>query len=328
MMRSHTYDFQTADLTRLLGRPLIPLVVFAVFMHVSARLHLLPAPRPNFDVDRTILIHKVEASGSRNNAQVLLLGDSSCLMDVSAVQLAEQVGKPVLNLGTLSYLDLDAHATLLKRFVAANPGRLEAVVLLLHPEALRRPSPEPYHARFLERLLAGEDHVSKQNLSHWVGAEMFRARLLGRALPTPLAGAYGRYYGFSSDLEKYLAQSSGSAVDPDPRSFQGNPEYRLAARLEPRSRAFKAAVPSGVKLFVGITPAPAGFVDGAYPALHRQMLWQWREWLQADAALEELPAVLPDHLFAKTTHLNQAGAQTYTTLLAGALRPHQKAVDP
>lgn len=323
-MRSHTYDFQSVDLLRMLGLPLVPVLVFTGLMHCGARLNLLPRPRATLDVDRTILIHKAEASGSKSDAGVLLMGDSSCLMDVSALQLGEQVGRPVLNLGTLSYLDLDAHATLLKRFVAANPDQLKAIVLLLHPEALRRPAPEPYHTKFLQSFLAGEDYNTLQNVSYWVGLEVFRGRLLSRALPTPLAGAYGRYYGFTFDLERYLTESKGSAVDPDPRSFQGNPEYRLAPQLEARSRAFEAAIPPGVKLLAGITPAPAGFVDRTYPELYGQMLSQWREWLQADGALEELPAVLPDELFAKTTHLNESGAQMYTSLLARALQAHVK----
>src|SRR5688572_2249823 len=140
-MRSHTYDFEAKDVIRLAGLPLVPVVVFAAVMHVAALFHLLPRPRPNLDVDRTLIIHKAEASGLRSDAEVLLLGDSSCLMDVSAVQLGQQTGRPALNLGTLSYLDMDAHATLLKRFVTANPNQLKAVVLLLHSEALRRPAP-------------------------------------------------------------------------------------------------------------------------------------------------------------------------------------------
>ena len=322
-MRSHTYDFQSSDLMRTLGPPLVPLLAFAVLTHAGARFHLLPTPRATLDVDRTILIQKVEASGSRSDAKVVLIGDSSCLMDVSALQLGEHLGQPVLNLGTLSYLDLEAHATLLKRFFAANPSQVKAVVLLLHPEGLRRPAPEPYHTKFLQSFLASEDHIVRQNVSHWVGLEIFRGRLLSRALPAPLGGAYGRYYGFSSDLEKYLTQNKGSAVDPDPRSFQGNAEYRLAPQLEARSRAFKAAIPPGVRLFVAITPAPAGFVDRNYPEIHRQMLLQWGAWLDSNI-LEELPAVLPDELFAKTTHLNNRGAQRYTRELARALESHVK----
>lgn len=321
-MRSHNYEYNTADVIRLLAPVLAGVAIFAVSMHAAALLELLPRPRPNLDVDRTIIIHKAEASSARSDAQVLLAGDSSCLMDVAARRLSEDLGRPALNLGTLSYLDLQAHATLVNRFADANPGQLKMVVLLLHPEALRRPAPEAYHTEILRCFLAGDDHVTRGKMfSHCLGLEIFRGRLLSRAVPTPLSGAYGRFYGFSSDLENYLTRNGGSAVDPEGRAFKGSPEYRLAAQLQQGSQAFKAAIPPGVKLLVGITPVPAGFAGPGHAERHRQMLRQWREWLQADAALEDLPSTLPDHLFSKTTHLNEASAAAYTALLGDSLRP-------
>jgi hypothetical protein len=318
-MRSHSYDFVPGDLARLLAPTLVFVALAAGLLHATTRLNLLPRPRPTLDVDRTIVIHKIEASGSRQDAEVLLLGDSSCLMDLSAVKLTTGIGRPVLNLGTLSYLDLNAHGTLLRRFVAANPNQSKAVVLLLHPEALRRPAPEPYHTDVFEHFVAGQDHVTKRNPAHWLGLEFLRTRVLSRALPTPLGGAYGQRYGFSSDLQLYLTRQRGSAVDPDPKGFQGNPEYRLAPQLKSQSGAFKTVVPPGVKLFVAITPVPAGFAPPNYARQHRQMLEQWSQWLGADAALVDVPPTLPDDLFAKTTHLNEAGAAEFTTLLGRSL---------
>lgn len=323
-MTSHTYNFGWKDLLRAAGLPLLPVLLFPLLMHLGARSKLLPQPRPTLDVDRTILINKIEASSAQGDAQILLLGDSSCLIDVSAVQLGAQLGEPVLNLGTLSYLDLESHATLLRRFAAANPNQLKAVVLLLHPEALRRPVPESYHTTFVQSFITGQDHTARPTISQWAGLEIFRGRLLSRAVPTALSGAYGRYYHFSDDLDRYLIHNRGTAVDPDPQPFKGNPEYRLAPQLEARSRAFKAAVPPQVKLLVVITPVPEEFVGTDYPQSHRAMLSQWREWLQADSALEQLPAALPGRLFTSTTHLNEAGTRIYTDLLARALLPHLK----
>jgi hypothetical protein len=318
-MRSHSYDFVPGDMARLLTPTLGVVAVAAGLLHAATRLDWFPRPRPTLDVDRTIVIHKVEASGSRTDAQVLLMGDSSCLMDVSATQLTVELGRPALNLGTLSYLDLNAHAMLLRRFVTANPNQLKAVVLLLHPEALRRPAAEQYHTAVFENLVADRDHIAKPNSSYWLGLDFVRGRVLSRALPTPLSGAYGRRYGFTTDLEAHLARQRGSAIDPDPKPFQGNPEYRLAPQLEPQSRAFKSALSPGIKLYVAITPIPAGFAPANYSERHRQMLEQWSQWLEADEALISLPATMPDHLFAKTTHLNEAGATEFTVLVARSL---------
>src|SRR5438132_267968 len=101
-MKSHTYAFTVADVFRATLAPLALLPLLAGFLHFGKG--LLPAPRPALDVDRTIIVHQAEAARSPQNATVLLVGDSSCLMDVSARQLAAGLQQPVLNLGTLSYL--------------------------------------------------------------------------------------------------------------------------------------------------------------------------------------------------------------------------------
>jgi hypothetical protein len=331
-MKSHTCEFDLRGLLQVAAPPLVPLAAFALLMHLGAELHLLPRPRPTLDIDRTILIHQAESSGRVQDAQVLLLGDSSCLMDVSAKQLGERLGRPVLGLGTLSYLDLNAYAALLRRYAAANPGRLRAVVLLMHPEALRRTGPEAWHEQALERFLAGVDDRPSNglggHLDRLLGLQIFRGRLLSRLLPRPLAGTYGRFYGFTTDLERFLTPHRGSAIDPETLALRGNAEYRLAPQLKTASAAFRAAVPAGVKLFVAITPVPETFVSTNYPSVHRRMLSEWGQWLGADGTLADLPATLPDPLFARPTHLNAAGQRAYTELLAQTLRPSSDFAKP
>lgn len=323
-MTSHTYQFQAADLLRLLGPPLVPVAIFAVLMHAGAALGLLPRPRPTLDVDRTVLIHQVEASRAKQDTEIVLLGDSSCLMDVDARQLSELLGRPVLNLGTLSYLDLNAQTALVREFIAANPNRLRTVILLLHPEGLRRVSPEAWHTSFLDSLLHNYDFrwgtSLHARLLDALGLELFRSRVLCRLLPSALPGAYGQFYGFSDGLERHLTTHRGSAVDADRKSFEGSPDYRLATQLEAPSRNLRAALPPGVKLLVGITPTPTSHAGPRHAAMRDTMLRQWSEWLGADVALTNLPATLPDEQFARTTHLNAAGAEAFTRRLAEALR--------
>lgn len=325
-MESHTYDFKTKDLLQLVGLPLAPVAVFAGLMHLGALSHLLPRPHPTLDVDRTILVHQVEASRSWQHVDVLLIGDSSCLIDVHAPQLAQELDRPVLNLGAHSYLDLTAYGTLLNQFTAANPNSPKVVVLLMHPEALRRPEAEPSQTKLFEALINGDDYANRATLrdvvSSFLGLEILRGRIIAPLVPTPLTGSYRARYGFSRDLDRELSRNRGSAIDPERSSFEGNAEYRLASQLKSASEAFRAAIPLGTRLFVGITPAPAGFVAPGYEQIHRQMLATWAEWLNADVALTELPVTLPDHLFTKTTHLNEAGATIYTEKLVRILEPH------
>lgn len=322
-MKSHTCDFSVRLLAPLVAWPLLPPAVFALVMHLGATTSLLPPPRPTLDTEHTVLIHQADAAQSPQNAGIILLGDSSCLMDVSALQLSEQLGRPALNLGTFSFLDVNAHADMLRHYVQANPGRLHTVVLLMHAESLRRLGAESYYVDALNRFWAGEDDPPSDtwtgHFNHALGVNIFKGRLLARALPLPLGGTYGRRYGFTRDLERHLAVHLGSAVDPDRQPLTGTAEYRLAATLEKASRNFRAAVPPGVQLLAGITPAPERFAGRGYPALQRTLLAQWAEWLGA-TPLTNLPATLDDTSFVRTTHLNETAVAGYTAALSQELR--------
>lgn len=321
-MKSHACDFSPRAILPLVIGPLLPLLVFAGMMHVGARNNLLPAPRPTLDTERTILIHQAEAARSSHDADVILLGDSSCLMNVSAKQLGSELGRRVLNLGTFSFLDLNTHAAMLRAYATANPGRLRAVVLLMHAETLRRLGAEDYYLDALDSYWSGEDQVAGESwdarLDQTLGVNIFKGRILARTVPTPLGGAYGRRYGFTSDLERYLTFNQGSAVDPDPQPLTGSTEYRLAKSIEKASKNFRSAVPDGVELFVGITPAPGRFVGLQYPALREIMLNQWAEWV-GGVALTNIPATMPDSDFVRTTHLTEPAISNYTSALASSL---------
>ena len=280
-MRSHTYDFKWQDLARAVGAPLAPVLVFAVLFQGATALRLLPAPRPTRDTDKIILIHQLEASRRPQPAQIVLIGDSSCLMDVSARQLGQTLGCPVLNLAIFSYLDLAAYAALVREYAQANPGQLRTLVLLMHPEALRRAAPEADYVQLFQALLDRKPSpvsgIQEQMLTV-LGLAQFRDRCLARLLPSPLGGAFGRTYGFSSDLDQFLTRSCGSLVELDSKPFTGDADYRLGVSLQNASRAFRAAVPPGCQLVVGITPSPEGFVRARYRQNYRAMLDQWSRW--------------------------------------------------
>ena len=320
-MKSHTYNFNPKDGLWLVARPLGVVLLFAIVMQGGGRLHLLPRARPTLDTERTILIHQIEAAQKKSAADVILLGDSSCMMDVSARLAGEKLGQKVLNLGLLSYVNLNGYASMLRHYTAANPGSPRAVVLLMHPEALRRSKGEAEYADFLEKSLAGDVPENLGNsgskIMSLLGVNSFKGRFLSRWVPAALGGEFGRQYGFAGDLDKYMDETGGSIIDPQPQPFQGNAEYSLAEQLQSASRVFKSAVPPGTRLFAAITPVPETFPRADYAIVHAGMLQQWSQWLGAEPLA--LPATMPDHLFAKTTHLNEAGVKSYTDLLTQAL---------
>jgi hypothetical protein len=324
VLPSHVCAFRGRDVATVLLPPLAVAGLFAALMHGGAALGWFPPPRPALDVDRTILVHQAESSGAIHDAEVVLLGDSSCLMDVSARALGRHLGRAALNLGTLSFLDLEADALLLRRYAAANPGRVRDVVLLMHPETLRRPSLESWHGPFLRDVLAGRDvSLAAGRVGTFravAGLDLWEGRWLARILPRPLPGAFGRRYGFTRELEQFMERERGSVIEPENRPLRANTELRLAPRLQRESKTWREAVPAGARLIVGMTPIPDGLAGTNYMAQARDLLVQWQGWLGAEVALTNVPMALPDRYFSKPTHLNGDGAMLYTEHLAKAVR--------
>ncbi|MHB1307571.1 MAG: hypothetical protein ACYC23_10860 [Limisphaerales bacterium] len=331
-MTSHEYQFRVRDVLRLTFPPLVVMGLFGLLLRALLWAGCLPPPWPALDMDRVILAHQAEASRTAPAAGLILLGDSSCLMNVDPVLLGERLGVEVLNLGTLSYLDLESSGRLFEEFTRHHPVAPHAAVLLLHPESLRVRDPSSYHTESLRRLLAGEDHTDNRSwrghLSRWLGLETLRGRVLSRLIPAPLSGAYGARYGFTHDLWRFLEANRGGAVDPHSFSHReavGNAEYRLAPALEVESRSFRRQIPKPTGLFVGITPAPLSFVAPDHAERCRRMTVEWARWLSADLALTNLPTSWDDSLFASVTHLNAPGRRRYTELLAKQLRSESEA---
>jgi hypothetical protein len=323
-MQSHRYEFSAKDLAARVALPVLPLAVFAVLMHGGAALGLLPEPRPTLDTDRTIVLHQAEASRQRHSAELVCIGDSSCLMDVSARELENTLHIGALNLGTLSYLDLRSFANILQHYVAANPHRLRTVVALLHPESLRRAAPIQSHVERLNDFYERRDPCEGDGaeLMCLLGIETFRGRIFART-PVCLSGSLGDAYGFTTDLWNWMSLENGSLVAPGrfiARAGQGNAEYQLSKSLDSASRDFKATVPPNARVIIGITPSPRSFVRADHAQRCQAMLAQWAEWMGADATLTNLPSTLPDDMFASTTHLNETGARMFTEVLARELR--------
>ncbi len=320
-MKSHTTDFAVRDLARIVAAPMAMAAGLAIVLHLGARAGVLPAPRPTVDTDRTILVHQADAARHEPSADVVLIGDSSCLMDVSAAHLGTRLGQSALNLGTLSYLDPTAYGRLLAEFTRRHSPK--EIVLLMHPEALRRLESEPHHLLALNHYLDGVDDFRPNSPSGafnaWSGADLVQGRLFARWIPTPLRGAYGAYYGFSRNLENFMTRQRGSAVDPGNEKISGPTEYRLASTLERHSRAFRAAVPAGTQLRVGLTPVPAGIAPPDFERQRNALLVEWSRWLEPAVLLTNVPATLPNDAFARTTHLRPSAATNYTERLAAAL---------
>lgn len=327
-MRSHRCDFHWKQLVPVAGWPIGVTVAIALFLHGLHAVDLLPAAWPGQDLDRTILFQKTEMTHSDRDAQILLLGDSSCLMGVDALRMGELFPDSplVMNFATLSYLGLTDHGKLARAYLDRHPGSRPLVVLLMHPEALRSSMASTYHQSLLDHYLAGRwmEPPATATPFHWLAIPTFQTQLATPVLPPVLPKEFGVRYGFTAGLWRYLQEHRGSGVDP--RRFlteqaNASAEYRLSKALEPASKQFRFQLPNSIPLAVGVMPVPESFAWEKHEEIIRPLLKQWGEWLRAEYLLEGLPGVLPSEMFATRTHLNGSGQHHFTRLLADQLKP-------
>ena len=335
--QSHTAEFTALDLARLVAATALPVLLLAGIIHGIAALGWLPRPKPLLDIDRTILLHQASAAEQGGQASLLLIGDSSCLMDAAPLKLQLALGVETRNLATLSYVDLVTQARLASNYwhhastpepITRTLDRPRTVLLLMHPDALRLGELPEQHSEIIDDFWAKRD-ASRGASERWtiperaMAVDVLQGRLIGRALPRALPARFGDAYGFTHSLWHAMDLEAGGVIDPNEyttASGAGRPEYRIAARAERESRAFKRLLPASVKLVVGLTPLPEGFAEGGYPDVARLLLTRWAGYLGADLALMDLPATMPDRYFASTTHLNANGRGLFSSHLAGALR--------
>ena len=319
-MNSHTYEFDVKWLASHLGLPLLFIAIIAGLLHVCAP--FLPAPRATWDMDRTIMATKADMALKDESADIVLIGDSSCLMNIDASQLGELTGKKVINLGTVSFLDMKIYSNLLDRYLKAQSKAPSQIVLMVHPDFLRRSSPSNSHVQWITDYMAGKDHATNGeswgSAEYLLGVHVIRGRLLSW-LPRPLAAAFGSYFGFTTGLETYMWEHQGSAVDPrsiKAPDLKGSKEYRISSANLGNSEAFTKVIPEGVQLTVALSPTPASFADGDLTPKLASILQEWKTTLKADDAFISLPLALEDTQFANKTHLTPEASRAYTLRLS------------
>jgi hypothetical protein len=306
----------------------VVLVLVGMMLRGMERLGWLPGVERAANPDETILVVQHRAGHSMDPADLILVGDSSCLTGVDPVQLATHLpGRPVpLNLGLVITLPLSTYAELAGVFAERNAGTLRWVVLLVTPAKLGSTEFSEGHLSTWRGLGMGEDGLQLTDPIHpalsVLGVDVIRRRLLPHFAQRPLGGSGAVHYGFPTGVAAHLVRHRGSIIDHGvyrPERRPSRTAFSLDSGLEEPSRAFRRLLPPNMRLAAGLTPLPESHVGREHRRRQVELLEEWNEWLGADLLLTELPARLPDGLFASGAHLNAKGQQVYARLLGRAL---------
>lgn len=325
-MQSHQYRFARTALVRTMGPCLAGLGLLSLLLAALRLAGGLGRGFPVRDMDTAVLWAKADLAGRSQGVEIVLVGDSSCLMDVRAVELGEWLNRRCLNLGTFSHLGLQSHARLVSRARERNP--IQWVVLLCHPEALRRASVSTAHDRFLQEILEGRPAARLADAS-WdpallLGISSLEDPFLNRLFPAVLKGGFGPAHGHVGELLRVIHENRGSLEDP--HQFErgratGRAEFRIGRVVREEAGAFRASLGGRALLAVGLTPLPLSAASLTYTDTARDLARELAGLLGADQVLTNLPATMRDDQFASSSHLTPAAARDFTALLASQLDP-------
>lgn len=337
-MRSHLYEFSWRQLAWCLAPTLVCLMGLAAILHVEDALELLPAPAIERGTIPSSIVHQSRTCRGKSQAQIVLVGDSTCHMGVDALELSRQLpARPiVLNLALTIQYDLAIYAEEVTDFAKANSGQLRAVILLVTPDKLGGKGLGEY-TQVWEMVHHAASSGSRPPCTAVItdpfGAQRCRENLLSHLLSAPYLGVGADFYGFSSEFDRYMDRHFGSVVACGELSrsrlrFRSLADFvmpfPLLGPIEAQSRAFHASLPQKVKLFVGLTPLPAwsALPLAAARQQQRELLERWNDSIQADVLLTNLPATLPYGYFGPLEHLNLMGQKYFTAKLAKEVATH------
>ena len=252
--------------------------------------------------EEVIVEHQSKAAKRVQKCDVILAGDSSCLMNVAADRL-NGMGE-VLNLGTLSIMPLSSFGQLVAAHRAENPGQPRYVILLIHPEMLSSESTSGGPVLSGDAAGNEEEKSIRRDVLTVTGILPAFEAGPGQFVPAGLPGRYGTFYGFAGTLRKYLQEHRGSAIDPTPISPSkfSRQEYGLSAAFRSEAEKFRGLIPADCKLFVGLSPIPRSAAPENHEEWHQATLAELGTLMRADGVLRT-PAILPAQVFATATHL-------------------------
>lgn len=317
----------------LLFKVVAPLA--AVVLALIALLHLVYLRDPDktnqakgLSIDQMIVLKQLARSESIKS-DLGFLGDSSCLMGVSAPDFPSTFGQ-VQSFCTLAYVGPAGYAVMLEHMLASGSAPSHLIVMF-HPVQFQR---EESWDSWVSIVRNGG--IKKNAISPpWSAFDYLRFEWLGKWLYSPLPGNYAFFYGGGDEFSTYIGEHRGSAIDPgvlkdrsvQEASFLASKaekayDYSLSPSYLPALDQLRSAIERFGKDRVSLVVSPipeAYFFDRS--GAERQaaaMDIATRIGIDHDQIIDT-PGSYPDGFFSTTTHLNRIGRKVFTADLVRAL---------
>ncbi len=276
-------------------------------------------------IEETIIAWQLRnIQDNSDHADIVLLGDSSCLVGLDPILMEHDLRKKVLNMGTIGWLMAEGHTDLLEAFIKKH-GAPKLVVYHLSEELMELSQHYIDEAGFLTRLreyLGKKEHKDNFDI---IPSYKYR-KLLRKSgarektvsdFKTMPRGAWPS----AVDMFDELSRTKGHVVDPTPGTFEfkGKRNYEFNDNIYPGIlRLGRLAEKYNFKIYFVYSPIPKEVLSSAateFKGLEEKInerLGPYSEFILR----KPLFMTLDDSSFqTQYTHLNAAGAKANTQKL-------------
>ena len=289
---------------------------------VNEDVYLKNYRKPFFE--ESMVYHKMDyALHSNETNDVIVLGDSSGLMDIDSLQLEKATGLRVYNLSTMGWLHADGHLDILKNYLAHHPKPRLIIYTVLPKEVHADNSgSEPFKDRFIWAY--GIDLKKEHGFKRW--PLEFRLREEFRTLVGLLIGGRKRY--FKNELVPGLTHDQFGALLAERRGFYSLTAKKLAPYDIDRLRVSDTSSlrlrrladyvrENHILLLIRLGPIPH-----QKTAKEQREFFEWFDRFQDEfksTVLVDKPLILEYDLnrFSDASHLNPVGTALFTAAVAG-----------
>lgn len=283
------------------------------------------------------------ATHAPNTAEILAIGDSSCLMGIDFIELARLTGRTTNSLCSIGFMGPAGYTVELERYLhrGIKPDRL---LLVFHPVQFIREDNWEIWETFVTQ--EGRNALAHRNI--FMRAQAVLAAVFSSYLGHALPGRWGRYFGTLDEFTRSIAADQGGTIDPlgglrwstetEFADALAKAETPAARSFSPRPNSlFMQALDTLAPIVGDIGPERTFIIIAPVPDTHATADDIIARSESADAISARLnlpsghvlptPASLPYLYFSDRpwtdpvppTHLNRWGRRSYTRILASIL---------
>ena len=274
----------------------------------------------------SLISTQIDRAETIRSLDILIIGDSSGLMDISPIILAQTLDRNVETLATIAYAGPRGIASILDRLSARNI-QPRTIILAFHAAGL--PKLQEWSS-WTDRVVHGPPKPISE-FNPLKGALGKMNDLVSSTVFMPLEGDYGSYYGSSKNFENFIRRNHGGAIDPRPRD-QGSDG--IVDKLDwccsfEMSDIFRSELPilktaldrfPTATIYILVSPLPNRWATQQGVSNRKKAIFELASSLGLkQSAVLNTPGYMPAIEFVNPTHLHESAIPRFTQLIANEL---------